>query len=373
MTLCSCGQYKVYSVKDNPAVPVAGGVLYALPRTQLCIAVTVERRDFSRAPYRAFAVDYVGADAADMDTSYRLVGIDVSGVNVADPDYYYFVKVNRGSVTVDDRHLLLAIGMDADERNESEPTPATNKTTATLPRNVGYNLYDRTDTLYSRYDKPGRPTMVSTRKDVRDARRRAADAAERLEEVQGKMRELINGEYEGTYGAESVKYLYDQLKREESELIALFCGEVCRETVLFYVDPLLKRKDEYIDTIIWFSSAAGFAGDEEHLPQDAFPVVCSIRTDNTMRSVNRFVKYHTSGITSNSSSGHTGRAASRFRSRHNFRYRIPEKVAVEITTPQYCVSRQVPMSQMGPTVELPRRRVKALFDAETLDLKALKR
>ena len=35
MLLSSCTQYKVYSVKDNPTLPVNGGVVYALPRTKL--------------------------------------------------------------------------------------------------------------------------------------------------------------------------------------------------------------------------------------------------------------------------------------------------------------------------------------------------
>ena len=35
--MTACSQYKVYSVKANPALPVGGGVLYALPRTQICV------------------------------------------------------------------------------------------------------------------------------------------------------------------------------------------------------------------------------------------------------------------------------------------------------------------------------------------------
>ena len=107
--LTACSQYKVFSVKDNPSLPVGGGVLYALPRTQLCVEMTVQRRDLSKAPYRDYAFDFLGVSEDDIDTSYRLVDIDVRSVNVADPDNYYYVQVNRGSVTVDDRHLLLAV------------------------------------------------------------------------------------------------------------------------------------------------------------------------------------------------------------------------------------------------------------------------
>ncbi|MCR4816193.1 MAG: DUF4831 family protein, partial [Bacteroidales bacterium] len=96
-TMVSCSQYKVYSVKDSPTLRLGGGVLYALPKTELCIAVTVERRDLSAAPYSAFAADFLGVAPDAVDTSFRIIDIDITGHNVADQDNYYFVKINRGS------------------------------------------------------------------------------------------------------------------------------------------------------------------------------------------------------------------------------------------------------------------------------------
>jgi hypothetical protein len=215
--------------------------------------------------------------------------------------------------------------------------------------------------------------MLSIRKDVRSVEQRAASAAERLEEIQGKQQELVGGEYEGSYGAEAVQYLFAQLQRQEAAIVKSFCGEVKTETVRFYVEPQLRRNEDQCDTLIWFSAEEGFIGDEDHLPKDAFPIICCIHNNNDMRMANRFVKYHTSGLTPNSSSGRTGTAAAKFRSRKGFRYRIPATTSVEVTTPVFSVSRQVPVSQLGPVVELPRRRIKAVFDANTLDLRQLER
>lgn len=371
-----CSQYRVYSVKDNPPMRVAGGVLYALPQTQLCVSLTVERRDMSKAPYSAYAADYLGVGPADIDTSFRIVSIDVQGVNIADPNNYYYVQVNRGTVTVDDRHLLLAIGMPNPSDNENNPvsySPNSQPTSSSKPVGAAYNLYDRVDTFYTRYDKPDRPTMFSTRKDVLTAKQRAAAAAERLGDIQTKQQELIDGEYEGAYGVDAVQYLYAQLEKQEATIIASFCGEVKRETIRFFVDPQMKRNENISDTIIWFSPQMGFVGDEEHLPEDAYPVICNVEVNNDLRSANRFVKYHTSGYTSNGSSGRTGNAAAKYRNRRGFRYRIPAMTTVSVSTRGYAVSCQVPMSQLGPVVELPRHRIKALFDVNTLDLKELDR
>ena len=382
VVLAGCSQYKVYSVKDSPSLRVGGGAVYALPKTQLCVAMPVVRRDLSAAPYFQYAADYLGVDPLLIDTCYRLTGIDVEGVNVADPDNYYYVKVNRGTVSVDKRHLLLAIGAEPVVEENGEPKAESverkadsgaRKAGSGAPATASYNLYDRVDTFYTRYDQPGRPSMLSSRKDVRSVKQRAAAAAERLEEIQSKQQELIDGEYSGTYGADAVEYLFAQLKQQEEQIVSLFCGQLKCETVRFYVDPQMRRNEDMCDTLIWFSPEVGFVGDVEHLPADAFPVVCLVRNGHDLRSASRFVKYHTSGFTTNGSSGRTGSAAAKYRSRKGFRYRIPVTTSVEVTTPVFSVSRQVPMSQLGPVVELPNRRIKAVFDPKTLDLLKLDR
>ncbi len=375
LLVCGCSQYKIYSVKDDPLFTASGGVLFALPKTQLCVAVTVERRDVSEAPFRDYAVDYLGISEKDVDTSFRLVSVDVKGVNIADPDQYYYVKVRRGSVVVDPRHLLLAIGMDNPSDNvvgESDVAMADSLSYRQMSR-PSNNLYDRMDTFYTRNDLPGRPTLISSKKDMRSLRQRAAAAAEKLEEIQDKQQQLLNGEYEGSYGAEAVQYLYAQLRLQEERLIAEFCGRVHRETVYFYVDPVIRRKEDFIDTIVWFSPSEGFIGDATLTTGDAFPIVCSVHSDNTLRNAGRFVKYHTSGLTTDNGAGHTGRAAVKRSGRKNFRYRVPEQASVVVTCPAFSVSRNIPISQLGTVVELPRHRIRALFDAQTLDLKFLDR
>lgn len=373
--LTACSQYKIYSVKDNPVLTASGGALFALPKTQLCVSVTVERRDLSQAPYRDYAVDFLGISDKYVDTSFHLVSVDVKGVNVADPDHYYYVKIRRGAVVVDSRHLLLAIGMDNPSDNVSGviDIPVSDSMSHQRMSRPTNNLYDRMDTFYTRNDMPGRPSLVTTKKDMRSLRQRAAAAAEKLEEIQDKQQQLLNGEYEGSYGAEAVQYLYAQLRLQEERIIEEFCGRLCRETVSFYIDPVIRRKEDFVDTVVWFSPSVGFIGDDSLLQDDAFPVVCSVHSDNTLRNAGRFVKYHTSGLTADNGAGHTGRAAVKRRGRKNFRYRVPEQASVVITTPVFSVSRTVPISQLGPVVELPRHRIRALFDAETLDLKFLDR
>lgn len=367
LLLAGCAQYKVYSVRERPTMTVGGGVMYALPKTLLRVDVTVERRDLSTATYSDYASEMLGVVPQAVDSSYRIVDIDVRGVNVADPDNYYFVKVNRGSVSVDEHHLLLAIGMEPEGGKRVERPTGGSNAEATMPLKAQYNLYDRADTLYTRYDRPGQPSLVSVRKDVRSMKQRAQAAAERLEELQTKKAELMAGEYEGTYSAEAVRYLYEQLCRQEEEVVADFCGTVRRETVSFYVEPRLKKGADFCDTVIWFSPATGFVGNEDDVQAGAFPVVCQVVSDGELRGASRFVKYHTSA------SGRRGERTGTAQGGKNFRYRVPERAEVTVFASDFSVRRNVTLSQLGPTVTLPKRRIKALFDPETLDLKLLER
>ena len=367
LSLTGCAHYKVYSVRENPSLPVGGGVVYALPKTLIRVDVTVERRNLKSAPYRDYATEMLGVATQLVDSSYRITDIELFPTNVADPDQFYFVKINRGSVAVNDKHLLLAIGMQPDSAKQQARPSRQMETEPALPVKAEYNLYERADTFYTRHDRPGRPSLVSTRKDSRSIKQRAQAAAERLDEIQSKKNELIEGNYDGAYSAEAVRYLYEQLCRQEESTIADFCGSVQRETVSFYVEPRIKKNAEFLDTIIWFSPAEGFIGTADDTPGDAFPLVCQVLSDNNLRSAGRFLKYHTSGAGSN------GSASSNSQNGKSFRYRVPEQAEVTVYASEFSVRRRLPLSQLGPTVSLPKRRVKALFDPITFDLKHLER
>ena len=365
MSLVSCYQYKVYSVKDAPVFPINGGAVYSLPKTLLRVDVTLQRRDLSGAIYKDYAADYLGV--TDVDSLYHIADIDVTAVNVADVDNSYYVRIRRGGgVTIDSRHLLVAVGMQGENASLSHDAVTPSVPVGTSQPRAEYNLYDRMDTFYTRNDTPGNPSLVTTRKDVKSLARRASDEAERIEALQTKKQELIGGEYAGSYSTDAIQYLYSQLTAQEQQSVKLFCGTMKSEKISFYIDPRFDKKGMMNDTVVWFSPTMGFVGDS--LSDDATPLVCVAESMNTLRTVKRFVKYHISGMSGNGSSGRTGAAAERSRERKCFRYRIPEKVSVSVLTPDDQVKRTLQVSQLGAVVPLPRRIVRATFDPETLDL-----
>lgn len=366
--LAGCSQYRAYSVKEHPNRKVSDGVLYALPKTLVRVAVTVEHRDIANAPYYSYAAECLGLDSSLLDTRYRVVSFGVEPVCVADPNAYYYVQVNSGALTVDRRHLLLAVGREAIVQDNALQHSAPDNNNPVKPA-VQNNLYDRADTFYTRYDQPGHPTLVLTKKDVRNERQRAVAAAERLEEIQSKQQQLINGEYEGTYSVDAVQYLAAQLQSRADEVTASFCGTVNSETYYLYVDPPTGKQEGREDTIAWLLPDGGlWLGEmEEADSQDKIPIVCQIVSEKTMSNATRFVRHQTTKKKSS--------ARSKEHQSHRLRYRVPEQATVRVWIPgqmlQSC--KHIPVLQMGAEMELPKRRVEALFDANTLELIYLKR
>ncbi len=346
--------------------------MYALPMTQLRVAVTLERRDMSQAPYCEYAAVFLGLDSDIQDTTLHIAAIEVTTQNVADPDNCYFVKVRNGSISVNDRHLLIAVGMTADNSLASEELPPQTQQQqhSTKPAmQVQNNIYEHSDTLYSRHDTPGRPTLITTRKDVRNRKQRAAAAAERLEELQEREQQLLNGDHDGNYDLNTIRYLREQLHQQQEEIIAAFCGTMKQETVTLCFTPKPPRKREAAtsDTLAFFSPTYGvLATSLDEYPADAQPIVCDIENHNVLQSATRFLKYNAKDSRSNPRYDYNHKS-------HAFRYRIPEQVTATISVDNYSVSRQVPLSQMGPIAQLPNHFSKALFDPNTLSIIYLNR
>lgn len=359
--LASCSSYDVYPVKSKPTTAVHGGLLYALPRTQVKISVTFEKHDYANAPYAQYAAEMLGLDQLDIDAPYAIRSIAIEGVNTADPDYYYFVHPRNLSVEVDSRHLLRSVGMQqSPAKSTTTAGTSTLLNTPVAQQEPQYNLYDRADTFYVRGDQPGHPSLVASKKDHRNMRQRAQDAAEQIGELQEKRQQLLYGDYEGAYTPEAIQYLLGKLQQREAELLAQFTGEVSQETVDFYIDPQDEKKmiDDLTTLVFCFSPTFGLYDTIYPEVGDLEAFYCNIHCENHLRQAARFVKYRTASKTKG------GNAANR----NSFKYRQSEEATVTVSNDHYGFSRTVRIAQFGPIIDLPRRKFKAQFDEHTSDL-----
>lgn|SRR5574344_810482 len=367
--LASCSRYTVYSVHSKPASHVAGGLLYALPYTQVRVAVTFNKTDYKEAPYADYAHDLLGLSNVGSDSLYSIGSIEISTQNQADPNAYYFVSLHRTTLCVDSRGLLRSIGLPASQtysqnRLSNADTVNMLPSLETLSTQATYNLYDRSDTFYTRNDKVGAPSYVTSKKDVRSLKQRAVSAAERIEDIREKKQQLLFGEYEGNYGTEAIQYIYNQLERQEQQLLQQFTGKTVSETVVFLVNPTDAKAliDSQTVELFRFSPERGLVDSTDTM---ALVVRCNVRCENNLRIASRFVRFRTKAVYQDN-----------WQDRHTYKYRIPETATVTVYGEQldnknavvFNFQKQVKIAQFGSIANMPLGKYQALFDSNTGDL-----
>lgn len=373
--LTGCGTPRtmtVTSVTGNSMLPLTGGFLYALPHTQLQVVLTVSYRDYSDAPYRAYAQEYLGEAlpaSAGSAGQYSLQSVRLSTVASPDKKYVYYVEPGRNALYVDSRGLLQALNMlPADTM--AQPAYAIGPSLQFIccqPDADGDYLlrnteYQHVDSFYVRTDAPGHPSMAVTKADRLALATQAAAAADKLKAIEEKQQQLLFGEYEGNYAQEGVQFLYGQLQKMQASYLKLFIGEEKRDSVVCYVDPETDddKADSQTVVMCYFSPTRGLLTDSLSLPPDARPVRCTITCDNLMRRATRAAASrmkHSAG----------SRAV-----KHALRYRMPQEVVATVQCKGFeGVSQRVPVMQFGIITMLPSGNVKAQFDSRTGALRYL--
>lgn len=351
MIFTSCAHYKVCSVRSEGDRSLSGGLLYALPMSELCFDVVFLGRDTSVAPYFDFASEMLAYDPST--PLFVVEDIAISAPLVADPSHCYYVAPGSLSVQVDERHLLTSIGM-----GYASGTAAGKTSVGALPpdaaapvSNYEYNLYDRLDTFYRRGDRPGHPSLALSKKDSRSLRQQALSVAEKVGALQDRRQQLAQGEMDESMTPDMLRLQLDQLDRQEQAAIELFVGKSRRETVRFRYRPVdSKNATEEIDLVLFYYSPS--IGIADSNCEDAVPVRLNVHCDNEMRTVSRFVRHRT-GETVN------------LDKRNSFKYRIPENARVTLSCPYFQYSEVLPIAQFGPIMELPSGRIRAQFDPQT--------
>ena len=356
LLLSSCS-YTVYPVKSKPKWAASGGMIYALPQTELLIDMTLSSHDTTGAPFAQYATEMLGAD--DANTHYTISQVSLSAHNIADPNAYYYVVPRRMAVVIDHNHLIRSIGIDPTKplANATNPITIESKVGQHTAPILGYNLYDRTDTFYVKGDKPGNPSMLSAKPDVKSTRQRAMEAAEELEEVQDRLQSFNNGDFDDEYTMDQIQYITQKLRQREEELLRQFVGKAINNTVRLTMTPKDERTkiEDQTQIICYYSPLLGIV---DSTIFNAEPVYCRVQCDNATRKAARFVKYR--------QDGQQGTHISK--NRQSFKYRLAESARVTVYCSHFRISKIMPIVQFGPTIDLPRRRFQAVFDTLTGDL-----
>lgn len=349
--LPGCSRYTIYSVGDRPRTEVGGGVVYALPSTQLLITLYCHYTDRTQAPYADYAEELLGYTGGE--PLFGITGAEISSRVVPDHSHIFYVVPRGTSIQVEDL-LLKSVGMGeaAPARNYADEEDGTTPSYPSQQRQQlpEYNLTPRSDTLYRRGDKPGSPSYVRQSEDIRTLRQQAKDAAKEIRQTQMRRQELADGE--GGLSGDALQAELQRLDQRLAELWALFIGTRTTKTLQFSLSPQPVRGETVTHTSLLFYTPELGIVDSSYAGADTLTL--TITSLNTLRDAARFVNYRADGP-----------SLKRNKWKNVIQYRLAEKTLVEVACPGLEVKKPVPILQFGPVMALPRQTRRALFDTHT--------
>ena len=364
--------YTVRQVKGRPSQNLKGGIFYSLPKTRIRLAVTFEYTNFDLAPYADYAEKYLGIEVDD-SRAWSIADVDISAVAEPDPDHFYYVEPRFSdiSVQVSPKGLLRAINSSYVETATTDEYSVEQvdrlDISEFLYSTANYNLYEQVDTLYTRHGLSGNnENAVLIRSSVEKSdEQRAEETAKQISEIQQKKMEILYGEYESSYNENALTFVYSSLDKEEKRLLQLFTGVKTEITKVFYVDPEVSKVvvDDQIVELFRFSPQTGVADSTD---EEAIPIYCNLTIENSLRAVSRYAK-------GKPSQNHNHKKSSARSNTSAFKYRVPEVTRVNFITPGFTKQKTVKVSQFGTIVELPSRKVEAVFDQRTGELQYLRK
>ena len=148
------------------------GLVYSLPRTALCVEVTVSRTLEQAGPYWQYAKKYIGTDKVITEDAeqWQILNVRVTPCGVPDPDSKFLMQLKPGVLTfmsVADDNMLLAIN------KEVEAPAVTEADAPVLSDRIDMNeflQYVNEDFISSRSSAKRAQMLAENLMEVRDAK-----------------------------------------------------------------------------------------------------------------------------------------------------------------------------------------------------------
>lgn len=253
-------QYLVVKTTGKKLVPGTTGVYYALPKTVFKIHLILEQINKIPGPFAQYTQKYLGTDnyIKRNQTYYKLIGVKVEPVTMADPSQVYFIEFPKqrssknprvSDFQMSSQGVLMGYGMKIVSK-KAEKSGKESSQILVYSNNGGqgtFNMaanYTRAQKLDTLVRKVTIDTVTIKRFKFRTSwvdlseEDQANDAAQQIHKIRVQRYNLLTGYQEVNYGA-GIKYMDVQLKKLEDEYLALFLGKETRTTAVrnYIFDP----------------------------------------------------------------------------------------------------------------------------------------
>jgi hypothetical protein len=271
------GQIKVTHVNTSAAAPLRDGVIYTLPRTVIKVDVVVRIDEHYKGPLSEYAGRFYGIDDAINfnNTSYEIEDINITTLTEPDPDQVFYVQGGGASskelkmllVELDESgYLVSANNLDTElSKNENVEQIEVNEEIEIDGRDgsflVNSKIRAKVDTIIRKVAVDTIMTeklFYRTRIVDKTNEELASEAMFRIEEIREARYRLLTGFQETSYSAAAIAYMDGELKKQETEYMALFRGKSFSsfDQFTFYYIPQNKPGSSAVN-LFNFSSNTG--------------------------------------------------------------------------------------------------------------------
>jgi hypothetical protein len=368
------GQISVSKIDDSFNPGSNDGIIYALPRTLVRVDVTIEQKELLAGPLRNYAEEYMGITnfISENGFEYSIKDISISTVAEADPEQYYFIKLEEKTSRQDWQTIISLNGtgmitsISGAEKNVNTPSVSIDMNTGMSPDEImeifrnyaDLNMYAKVDTIVRTINIDTitienytfRTTIMEKPLEVK-----AEETAEMIIRIREGRYNLLTGYQEVNYSEGALRFMYDELQGLEEEYLRLFTGAVVK-SYFTYSFTYLPTAENIGNTLPLFRLSknsgiveAGGAGE---------PVLIRVETSGNTAGV----------LAVNGSSELTSNTA-----QHGLFYRIPEEAEIKILYHGNTAAQlRSIISQFGLVTALPASVSNVEFDGATGGLKSIK-
>jgi hypothetical protein len=209
-------------------------LIYALPRTGLCITLELKKITITKGLYAEYAQKYLGLTNVPMDNSeiWQISEVKIVPFNEPDPDQFYSLSFKTYPENL---QMLFSIENNgvifkySDQWKQNFIATGTDKETPIQdPFFIDETIKEKVDTLYKtvlndsvlvRIPVFKKQIITKTFEDL------AKETAQELIKTRKRRLKMVRGEYDYHPDAQTMKLMIGEMKKQEEYYLALFQGE----------------------------------------------------------------------------------------------------------------------------------------------------